>query len=223
MKTKYKNKELQKALSFNMPSLILCIILSIFMMLCFGLSLFNTAREIVNGSEHGFIYILCHDHPISLAFGIVLLYWICVWDLFAESLYALRSLRPACGNPRFSVAEIDAQADHPDTVWFPACAVYAAPDMIIGTNCGTTAVTYSDIAKVRITSRTYSRLRGYVTLFPLFQKHHYREFTVYTLTVTTKDHKRLYISKGTATADLPKLKALLLKKCGSDLVWEDSK
>lgn len=204
-----------------MPSLILCIILSFLMMLCFGLSFFNTAREIVNGSEHGFIYVLCHDHPIGLAFGIVLLYWICIWDLFAESIYALRCLRPACGKPRFSIAEIDAQADHPDTVWLSACAVYAAPDMIIGTNCGTTAVTYSDIAKVRITSRTHTRLRGTATRLPPFQKHYYRKFDVYTLTVTTKEHKRLYISKGTATADIPKLKALLLEKCGSDLVWED--
>ena len=204
-----------------MPSLILCIILSFFMMLCFGLSFFNTAREIVKGSEHGFIYVLCHDHPIGLAFGIVLLYWICIWDLFAESIYALRCLRPVCGKPRFSIAEIDAQADHPYTVWLSACAVYAAPDMIIGTNCGTTAVTYSDIAKVRITSRTHTRLRGTATRLPPFQKHYYREFDVYTLTVTTKEHKRLYISKGTATADIPKLKALLLKKCGSDLVWED--
>lgn len=204
-----------------MPSLILCIILAFLMMLCFGLSFFNTAREIVNGSEHGFIYVLCHDHPIGLAFGIVLLYWICIWDLFAESIYALRCLRPACGKPRFSIAEIDAQADHPDTVWLSACAVYAAPDMIIGTNCGTTAVTYSDIAKVRITSRTHTRLRGTATRLPPFQKHYYRKFDVYTLTVTTKEHKRLYISKGTATADIPKLKALLLEKCGSDLVWED--
>ena len=205
-----------------MTDLVLCAVLTALMLLCFGLSACNSVRDILNGSEHSFFYLLFHDHPVGLTFGIVLLIWICTWDLFAGSVYALRDIRPACGKPRFSAAEVDAQAEHPDTVWLPACNVFAAPDMLIGTSCGITAVDYSDIAEVRLTSRTHTRLRGRATMPPPFQKRHYIKYVVSRITVITKEHKRLYIAKGTATADIPELKRLLMEKCGG-ILWDDKR
>lgn len=220
MKTKYKNGQLQKALEYNMPSLILCIILTLIIALCFGSSLFNTVLDISDGSGRSFLIAL-HDHPIGLAFGITLLYMCCVWELFSESVYALRDLCPACGKPRFSAADIDAQANHPEVVWYSGCAVYAAPDILIGTTCGITAVAYSDIAEVCITRKSNTRLVGYPTRSSFFQKRNYRKFNTYRITVTTKEHKRLYISNGTSAGDINALKAKILEKCGSDLVWVD--
>ena len=82
------------------------------------------------------MYLLTNEHPLGLVFGITILIVNSLCIHWTGTINVFKHLRPACGSIRYTPAEIDEQANHPESVWYPLAGIYITPNMIIGTQKG---------------------------------------------------------------------------------------
>lgn len=138
---------------------------------CFDYSFFNEMRLV---------------HPIGMVFGIT---WLIVsgigMNMFG-TLNMLKHWRPACGRPRYSIKEIDEQANTPDAEWLAYYGIYLAPKIMIGTQKGMTAVSYGDVKRVSIKAKLHVESHR-----PRRRHPHYFEFETFQIIVRTKSGRRL--------------------------------
>lgn len=105
------------------------------------------------------------------------------WNIF-------RHCRPACGSVRYTIEEINEQANMEGSVWLDRFGIYLTPKLMIGADVGITVVEYSDIDSIGVKKvlhfkRIRKRLAGN------FRLEDYREYYTYQLIVKTKRGKKL--------------------------------
>ena len=159
-----------------------------------------------------FFSLMTDEHPLGLIFGITILIVAAIWIHTDGTLYVLRHIRPACGRTRYTPAEIDAQAEDPASIWIEDQGIIIAPDIIIGTQAGMTAVEYKDIAGLSIRTRTHTERVG-----PKRRHATYREYKTYDLVARTLSGKKLTLSK---TGTSPRLVEAINERCGPK-IWEE--
>ena len=130
-------------------------------------------------------------HPVGLIFGITGLLLEAMMIHWGGTLNMLKHLRPACGSRRYTVAEIDEQANMPDAVWFPGLGICLAPKIMIGIKKGVTAVEYSDISRIKVTSGMHLKR---TSKYGNNGEGTYRTYDTYQIVVKTKRGKRLVFS-----------------------------
>lgn len=110
-------------------------------------------------------------------------------DVFGP-MHVFRLLRPACGSKRYTIEEINEQANMEDSLWLHNYGVYLTPKIMIGTANGITVVEYSDIASIGVKQVLhFKRIRKRLT--GDFRLEDYREYYTYQLIVKTKGGKKL--------------------------------
>ena len=148
-------------------------------------------------------YEMTQAHPIGMVFGITWLIVVAVGMNAMGTLNVFKHFHPACGDTKYSVKEIDDQANMPDSVWLPTAGIYLAPKIMIGTQKGMTAVNYSEIKSVSIkASLHFERYKNRRR-----DKTHdqYFEFETFQIIVRTKGGRRLKFSD---TKSLPNMKII---------------
>ena len=158
----------------------------------------NAARKIFREyylprtiEEHGYYYFHLINgsllwesykvHPIGLVFGITIWILVAVMMHFGGTLNLLKALRPACGETRYTPEEIDAQANMEDAVWVGGLGICLAPEIMIGTVKGVTAVKYDEIARIGVRRKLHTMMEK-------------REYYTYRVVVKTTNGKRLIFS-----------------------------
>ena len=119
-------------------------------------------------------------HPIGLVFGITIWILVAVMMHFGGTLNLLKALRPACGETRYTPEEIDAQANMEDAVWIGGLGICLAPEIMIGTVKGVTAVKYDEIARIGVRRKLHTMEK--------------RDYYTYRVVVKTINGKRLIFS-----------------------------
>ena len=154
--------------------------------------------------DGSFFYEMTQAHPIGMAFGITWLIVTAIGMNLMGTLKMFKHWRPACGSTRYSVKEIDAEANMPDAVWLSSAGIYLAPKIIIGTQMGMTAVGYGEIARVK--TKVVQHFEKYKHK-PRKPRSQYYEYHTYQIIVKTKRGKRLKFSdaKRLSMLDLNKL------------------
>ena len=163
--------------------------------------------DCIDGSLY---YEMTQAHPIGMVFGITWLIVAAMGMHLCGTLNMFKHLRPACGSTRYSVKEIDAEANMPDAVWLSSAGIYLAPKIMIGTQKGMTAVGYGEIARVSIKAIMHFQKFKHKRHKPHSQ---YYEYHTYQITVKTKRGKRLKFadSKRLAMLDMNKLYEKILE------------
>ena len=149
-------------------------------------------------------YEMTQAHPIGMVFGITWLIVAAMGMHLFGTLKMFKHWRPACGSTRYSVKEIDDQANMPDAVWLSSAGIYLAPKIMIGTQMGMTAVGYGEIAQVKAKKVLHYEKFKHKPRKPRSQ---YYEYHTYQIIVKTKRGKRLKFSdaKRLSMLDLNKL------------------
>lgn len=119
-------------------------------------------------------------HPIGLVFGITIWILVALMMHWGGTLNLLKALRPACGKTRYTPEEIDAQANMEDAVWVGGLGICLAPEIMIGTVKGVTAVKYEEIARIGVRRKLH-----------VMEK---RDYYTYRVVVRTTNGKRLIFS-----------------------------
>ena len=157
----------------------------------------NAARKIFRSyylprtiEEHGYYYFRCINgsllwesykiHPVGLVFGITIWILVAMMMHWGGTLNLLKALRPACGKTRYTPEEIDAQANMDDAVWVGGLGICLAPEIMIGTVKGVTAVKYEEIARIGVRRKLH-----------VMEK---RDYYTYRVVVRTTNGKRLIFS-----------------------------
>ena len=148
-------------------------------------------------------YEMTQAHPIGMVFGITWLIVVACGMSVMGTLNVFKHFHPACGDTKYSVKEIDDQANMPDSVWLYSAGIYLAPKIMIGTQKGMTAVNYSEIKSVSIKASRH--VEGYKNRRRTKSHRHYFEFKTYQIIVRTKGGKRLKFSDAKS---LPNMKII---------------
>ena len=140
--------------------------------------------------EHGYYYFRLINgsllwesykiHPIGLVFGITILILVALMMHWGGTLNLLKALRPACGETRYTPEEIDEQANMEDSVWVGGLGICLAPEIMIGTVKGVTAVKYDEIARIGVRRKLHTTEK--------------RDYYTYRVVVRTINGKRLIFS-----------------------------
>lgn len=159
--------------------------------------------------EHGYYYFNCIDgsllyesfkiHPVGLVFAItiwILVALICHWE---GTLNMIKHLHPACGKTKYTQEQIDEQANMEKAVWLPSVGIYLAPEIMIGTQKGVTAVKYDEIVRIRIKSK-----------YHVMEK---RDYYTYRLIVKTTNGRRLIFSDSTIPGTNTNFYDQIYQKC----------
>ncbi len=212
MQVKYTNENLKKQVKENMFGMKFLIIMELFgAFLCF-LSFYNAYKELP--SEKSYMYLLTNEHPLGLVFGITILIVNSLCIYWTGTLNVFKHLHPACGSVRYTPEEIDEQANHPESVWYPLAGIYLTPNMIIGTQKGMSAAEYTDIEKAYMGARWHTqRSTPYYT--PR-SKQRYDDYYKYQLVIITKNHRKLIMSN--AAHFEKEIVEKIKEKCGPE-VW----
>ena len=127
-------------------------------------------------------------YALYLSFGVPCLIIAVMGIQVDKDIEFFRSYRPICGDKRFSRAQVDEQANSGSTVYLGYDNILLAPDMLIGVTKGITAVSYEDIASLRVKQCWHSRSVG------TGRKRKSFEYYTYKIIVKTKKGRRLVIS-----------------------------
>lgn len=140
--------------------------------------------------EHGYFYFHLINgsllwesykiHPTGLIFGITIWILVALMMHWGGTLNLLKALRPACGETRYTPEEIDAQANMEDSVWVGGLGICLAPEIMIGTVKGVTAVKYDEIARIGVRRKLHTTEK--------------RDYYTYRVVVRTINGKRLIFS-----------------------------
>ena len=132
---------------------------------CFDYNLYNETLEV---------------NPVGMVFGIswLIVTWVGI-KLFG-SMNMIKHLHPACGDSKFTVKEIDDQANSPEAVWYGNLGIYLAPKIMIGSQKGVTAAVYGDIVRVSVKTKLHIDKRY--------------DYYTYQIIVKTRKGKRLKFS-----------------------------
>ena len=157
----------------------------------------NAARKIFREyylprtiEEHGYYYFHLINgsllwesykvHPIGLVFGITIWILVAVMVNLGGTLNLIKALRPACGKTRYTPEQIDAQANMDEAVWLGGLGICLAPEIMIGTVKGVTAVKYEEIARIGVRRKLHAMEK--------------RDYYTYRVVVRTTNGKRLIFS-----------------------------
>ena len=129
-----------------------------------------------------------------LVFGAPILVLALVWSHYDRDLDVIKSFFPQCGDKRFTRSQVDEQANSKDAVLLDYGNIILAPDMLIGTSAGVTAVAYEDIASLQEKQTWHTERIGsrYST--------NYREYYTYKIIVRTNKGKTIAVSRSTKFA-----------------------
>lgn len=157
----------------------------------------NAARKIFRDfyfprtiEEHGYYYFECINgslfyesfklHPTGLVFGITIWILVALMMHWGGTLNLIKALRPACGQTRYTPKEIDAQANMEEAVWLGGLGIFLAPEIMIGTVKGVTAVKYDEIERIGVRRKLHTMEK--------------RDYYTYRVVVRTTNGKRLIFS-----------------------------
>ena len=106
----------------------------------------------------------------------------------------IKSYFPACGDKRFTRAQVDEQANSKEAKLLDYGDIILAPDMLIGVSAGVTAVAYEDIASLQVKQTWHTERIG-----PRYSTR-YREYYTYKIIVRTNKGKSVAISRSETDA-----------------------
>lgn len=130
----------------------------------------------------------------SLVFGTPILVLALVWSYFGRDIDVIKSYFPQCGDKRFTRAQVDEQANSKDAKLMDYGGIILAPDMLIGTSAGVTAVSYEDIKSLQVKQTWHTERIG-----PRYSNR-YREYYTYKIIVRTNKGKSVAISRSETDA-----------------------
>ena len=103
----------------------------------------------------------------------------------------IKSFGPLCGDKRFTRTRVDEQANSDDTEYMPFPGIFLAPDMLIGTSAGVTAVAYEDISSIRVRQTWHTERKGSGN----------EDYYIYKIVIRTNRGKRIVICKSRQDPD----------------------
>ncbi len=183
-----------------------------------GRKLEKMARTYVDCQYVGFWDVLIHDYVGGLAIGIPWLLFT-LWLSWGEKviLTAFRDRFPVFVGNGVTPEEVDRQADMPETKLLSVSGILAAPDMLIGTNKGLTAVSYGDIVRVSVRHKKRFGNTNW-TNNENYDKLGFFDWCV--VTVQTKDNRELIFYEHRNVLERDKLAQIIDEKCGLG-IWKD--
>lgn len=128
------------------------------------------------------------SYVFHIVFGLTGLFVAILFIYWGQDLTVLRSYVPRCGDKRFTRAQVDEQANSPQTERLRYEDILLAPDMVIGVTAGIAAIAYEDIASLQVKQRWHTRRIG-----PR-GSHHYEQYYTYKIVVRTNKGKKVAIS-----------------------------
>lgn len=159
--------------------------------------------------EHGYYYFNCINggllyesfkiHPVGLVFAITIWILVAMMCHWGGNLNMIKHMWPACGKTKYTQEEIDAQANMKEAVWLPSVGIYLAPEIMIGTKRGVTAVKYEEITRIRVKSK-----------YHVMEK---RDYYTYRLIVRTINGRRLVFSDSTVPGTNVSYYDQIYRKC----------
>ncbi len=133
-------------------------------------------------------------YVLPLAFGAPVFVLALVWSYCGRDIDVIKSYFPACGDKRFTRAQVDEQANLKESKLLDYGDIILAPDMLIGTSAGVTAVAYEDIASLQVKQTWHTERIG-----PRYSTR-YREYYTYKIIVRTSKGKSVAISRSETDA-----------------------
>ena len=146
-----------------------------------GLIIFAIVNKIMGNDDMTYV-------P-PLVFGVPILVLALVWGYYGRDLDVVKSFFPQCGDKRFKRSQVDEQANSEDAKLLDYGGIILAPDMLIGSSAGVTAVAYEDIASLQVKQTWHTERIG------MRYSGRYREYFIYKIIVRTKRGKRVAISR----------------------------
>jgi hypothetical protein len=122
-----------------------------------------------------------------LAFGAPVFVLALVWSYCGRDIDVIKSFFPACGDKRFTRAQVDEQACSEGTELIKHEKIILAPDMLIGVTAGVAAIAYEDIASLQVKQAHHSERIG-----PRGSTR-YRDYYTYRIVVRTNKGKKIAI------------------------------
>lgn len=138
---------------------------------------------------------LVDDYPVGPIFGITgLIIWGCIMHM-SGTLLLFRHFHPGHGSTKYSIEEIDGQANMKSAEWLDALGVYLAPKIMIGTQKGVMAVEYADIARIKIRGTAHSERKKSYKRKPIRLSDNYIDSENFLMIVKTKKGNSLTFSE----------------------------
>lgn len=214
---RYNNENIYKIIKQEIKFIyiiIICIMLGLFLI---GCSFYEICININYFSYSNFASELYY-HPTGLAFGIAFLILGDILDYYATFNALIKNFFPKCGSVRYTVKQIDEQANDSLSKWLgDEFGVYVTPKIIIGTRCGVLAVEYGDIKEIYL-----KKIRHIERVNPTASKHpRYKERYTFQLSIETKNNKKLKLYGGHLMHKLiEQLKPIMIEKCGRKFLFK---
>ena len=133
-------------------------------------------------------------YVLPLVFGAPVFVLALVWSYCGRDIDVIKSYFPACGDKRFTRAQVDEQANSKEAKLLDYGDIILAPDMLIGVSAGVTAVAYEDIASLQVKQTWHTERIG-----PRYSTR-YREYYTYKIIVRTNKGKSVAISRSETDA-----------------------
>lgn len=166
---------------------------------------FDTLTE----KEYAYYYLDCwkirfsdellENHPLGVMFGVTIIIVMLIGTHGTHWHYMFKHFRPFCSGRRYHASEVDALANHPDTVWLANAEVFETPCSLIGLNHGVTVVDYVDVFGVDVKKKTH------------IQKH--RVWTTYRVIIKTTGHKGMLLTETADKAGYRAVVSALEERC----------